>query len=359
MLITTLTSQYPVISLKYLLARIWFVTVFYFLAVEVFKNYKNITRFLWLMLIPMACVCVYTVLNHASYGFDDETSHWVMWPFYKDHTGYGAAVAFLIPVAFYFFIKKSDSTTIRGIAGVVLIILCVGIFFSYTRAAWLSLIAGIMVAIVMLLKIKFKYLAVVGAILIGLFIQQQEQIFIDLERNRQDSSDDIAEHLESMSNISTDASNLERINLWNCAFRMFAEKPILGWGPGSYQFSYGPFQHSAEKTIISEIAGRDVNAHSEYLNPMAEMGLIGMLSFVIMVIYICITAVRLYIRVLDRERKMLVLLVFVGLVTYFTHGLLNSYIDSDKASVPLWGFVSILVAIDIYHNPKKLKKSGA
>ena len=34
-------------------------------------------------------------------------------------------------------------------------------------------------------------------------------------------------------NVSTDASNLERINRWNCAIRMYAERPFLGHGPGT------------------------------------------------------------------------------------------------------------------------------
>jgi len=28
-------------------------------------------------------------------------------------------------------------------------------------------------------------------------------------------------------------------------------------------------------------------------------------------------------------------------------------LDTDKASIPFWGFVAMLVAIDIYHNNKK------
>ena len=43
-------------------------------------------------------------------------------------------------------------------------------------------------------------------------------------------------------------SNLERINRWQSAFRLFKERPILGWGPGAYQFVYAPYQKAKEKT---------------------------------------------------------------------------------------------------------------
>jgi putative inorganic carbon (hco3(-)) transporter len=36
-------------------------------------------------------------------------------------------------------------------------------------------------------------------------------------------------------------------------------------------------------------------------------------------------------------------------MTYFIHGVLNNYLDTDKASIPFWGFIAIIVAIDIYH----------
>ena len=28
---------------------------------------------------------------------------------------------------------------------------------------------------------------------------------------------------------------------------------------------------------------------------------------------------------------------------------MNNYLDTDKASVPFWGFIALIVAIDVYH----------
>ena len=35
---------------------------------------------------------------------------------------------------------------------------------------------------------------------------------------------------------------------------------------------------------------------------------------------------------------------------------MNDFLDTDKASVPFWGFIAILVALDLYYLPEK--KSG-
>jgi hypothetical protein len=39
----------------------------------------------------------------------------------------------------------------------------------------------------------------------------------------------------------------------------------------------------------------------------------------------------------------------MGISTYFVHGFLNNFLDTDKASVPFWGFLAMLVCIDVYH----------
>jgi len=176
---------------------------------------------------------------------------------------------------------------------------------------------------------------------------------MNLEKNRQDASQDFDKHIQSISNISTDASNLERLNRWSAAFRMFEERPLLGWGPGTYAFVYAPFQHSNEKTIISTNMGDRGNAHSEYIGPLCESGVLGLLSFVAIIICVLATAFRLYYTINDKELKKLVLVILLGFITYIVHGGLNNFLDTDKASVPFWGFVAMLVAIDIYHSKKE------
>ena len=83
----------------------------------------------------------------------------------------------------------------------------------------------------------------------------------DLEANKQGSSDDIEGHVKSVSNVTTDPSNLERINRWKCAARMVSERPVFGFGPGTYVFKYSPFQKSDEITLISTFAG-DMAMHT-------------------------------------------------------------------------------------------------
>ena len=45
----------------------------------------------------------------------------------------------------------------------------------------------------------------------------------------------------------------------------------------------------------------------------------------------------------------------LGLVTYFSHGLLNNFLDMDKASVPIWAFVALIVVLDINHKKNEIQ----
>jgi len=349
MLITSLTSTMPIVSLKYLLSKVWFIVSMYILAAHLFKDKKNIERFIWLYVIGLIIVIAYTNYRLSGYGFDNQrASNWVVWPFFSDHTSYGAMlVMFLFPL-YYFFIRKSPDLFIKAIIGLVFLIFIFAIIFSYTRAAWLSLFAGIGLWIVVKLKLRFRTVFLGGIIIILIAFFSYSSFIRDLEKNKSESSGKLSEHIESMANITTDASNLERLNRWKCALRMFNEKPIFGWGPGTYMFQYAPFQFSYDKTIISTDFGDLGNAHSEYLGSLAESGLLGLLSVLLLVSVVFYTGYRIYHS--DKgEIGVFSLYISLGLSTYFIHGFLNNFLDSDKASVPVWGFIAILVAMDVYH----------
>jgi len=352
MAITVITSTMPIVSLKFLLVKLWFIIPFYFLLTQVFKDYKNINKSFWFYIIPFIIVIAYTLFRHSAFYFDQKSANYVMTPFFNDHTSYGALLAMYIPILVGMITDKSQKKAVRLISVSVLAIFVLAIIFSYTRASWVGLIAALGLWFLLKMRIKIRTLFIGVGIVLTLFVLYQSQIMMSLEQNKQDSSTNLEEHVKSISNIATDASNLERINRWNCAVRMFKEKPLFGWGPGTYQFKYAPFQFSYEKTIISTNAGDMGNAHSEYLGPLAESGVFGLLSMIAIVIVFYITSINLYYKLTDFKTKTLVISIICGLTTYFIHGLMNNFLDTDKASAPFWAFFAIIVAIDVYHKPK-------
>ncbi len=353
MLVTVFTSTMPMVSLKRWFSMLWFIIPFYFMISQVFKDKNNIYKYFWLYIIPFLIIIIYTLISHAPHGFSQRTANYIMYPFYNDHTSYGAMLAMYIPVLIGFIFNKKIKANRRTFAFLILAVFCVALVLSYTRAAWVSLLGAL--AVYFILRYKINYRVIIAGILLIVvtFFSFQTEIYMFLERNNQDSSTDFSEHVRSITNIATDASNVERINRWNSAIRMFEEKPIFGWGPGTYQFNYAPFQLSSEKTIISTNTGDMGNAHSEYLGALSESGFLGMMSFVVLSLMIFIYGVQNYIRSKSKELRIIIASTLCGFTTYLLHGFLNNFLDTDKASVPFWGFAAIILVIDLYHNKKQ------
>ncbi len=347
--ITALTSSMPIVSIKFFAVRVWFVVAFYLLATQLFRNPDRIKQYVLAYAIPMLIVIAYAVYRHQAISlFDKNAAHYVMNPFFTDHTSYGAALALFLPVLLGFAFKGKFTPNQRFLLWVLIVVFTIATILSYTRAAWLSLFAVFAIYMVIRLRIKPVYIFSAAFLVLVVIAVNWSSIMIELNRNKQDSSQDISEHIQSMSNIRTDASNLERLNRWNSAFRMFAERPVFGWGPGTYMFQYASFQLSHEKTIISTNAGDLGNAHSEYFGPLSESGLLGMLSYLALVIGVMLVGFRLYFRLENPEHKMMALSITLGFTTYVLHGFLNNFLDTDKISAPFWGFAAALVALDVY-----------
>jgi putative inorganic carbon (hco3(-)) transporter len=346
--VTSFSSSIPLVSFKFFLMRTWFAVVFFFIATQVFKKNENIFRFFWIYIIPLIIVIFYTIYRHAGHGFTQMTSHSMMKPFFNDHTSYGAILAMYIPILGGLIWLNSKQYIVKLLySWGALVILVVAVLLSDTRAAWLSVAIALLVMGIIILKIRFTTILAIGTIFLILIFSYQTEIVHRLEQNRTPSSKDFIDHAKSISNIRNDPSNLERLNRWSCALRMFEERPVLGFGPGTYQFKYGAYQLSYEKTRISTNFGTAGNAHSEYLGPLAESGVLGTLSFILIIVFTVITASRVYNQTEDKKIRIIALISLMALVTYWVHASLNNFLDTDKASAPYWGFIAILVALDI------------
>ena len=350
-LITSFSSTMPLISAKFLISRFWYVLIFYFLFATFFKELKSIQKFIWVIGASLCLLAVYTIYKHSLGGFGRGLAYAAMRPFIPDHGMYAALVAFFIPPFFVFsiwgfYLKQGIAS--RIIAFLMASFLSVAVVLSFTRAAWLSLAAAAALTIAIVLGFRFRTI-LLGLIAIGtVYFYLQNDIQTQLSRNKQGSDDNMEDHLSSMTNVSTDPSNLERLNRWNCAYRMFKERPILGWGAGTYVFQYAPFQVSSEMTIISTHSGDLGNVHSEYLRPLCETGLVGALFWIGVVLYTIYLGFRIFRNSKNNEVRYLALALVSGISTYFVHAFLNNYSEFDKLAVPMWGFMAALVALNVY-----------
>ena len=350
MLITCLTSVRPVISIKAFASKLWFITSCYWFFLQmVDDDLKNAVRYFNCYALGLAIIVIITTYLHALSGFDEHYAHYVMSPFYNDHTAYGAALAFMIPLSVGFIFLPESKLPHKIFYVIISLILLTGFYLSFSRAAWISLVAAVGVLVILKLRIKLSWLIGGGLIIGTLLFVYADDILYKMSRNSQDSSGNFVEHIQSMSNISTDASNMERINRWTAAFGMIKERPVFGWGPGTYQFEYAPFQVGYYRTIISTDFGDGGNAHSEYIGPCAESGILGALTVFAIVFLFLYFGIKTYIYSDDKTLKILSLCMTLSLISYYTHGVFNNFLDTDKLSVIVWAAMAVITICSLKH----------
>lgn len=348
-IISSITSTHPEVSFKRLFIKAIFLLVFYFLPLQLFKTEKTRIKLILIYALGIIPIIFLTFWQHAMYDFNPRTVFAICQPYYNDHTIYGACLAFLLPVLgivvfknTYFF--KRDYAKYFWI--VVLLIISLAFLFALSRAAWLSVLVAMVFYILLRLGMRFKGFLILTVISVFCFFVLKDAFLSYAEKNDSVSNDgDIQNHVESVTNLKSDASNLERINRWNCAWQMFKDKPIVGFGPGTYQFEYSAYQTSEFKTYISTNHGDRGNAHSEYLSALSETGLIGGLIFATLIFYSIFIALKIWDhaqKYSQHKIKWEAMAVTLALITFYSHGLFNSFSDQDKMAFLLYGSLAVL-----------------
>lgn len=361
-IISIIFSEFPSISVKFALVNFAYIVVFYF---YIFKlSEKNPQLFIQLILIY--CLGVLLVAFWAVYQFwkwewNPVVVRGIFYPFYKDNTIFGAATALL--ASFWLSYTLVERNKLSRIIPVLIGLLFVGlVIFSTSRASILSILVFFAIITILLLRVKRKY--TVTTIIILLFFAFIYRTPI-IERMKQinsvsyDSHADIKERMSSVGNITTDVSNIERLNRWISAWRMFKERPYVGFGPGTYQFVYLPFQDDRFKTRLTVSNPWDIpegsggTAHSEYLLVMSEMGILGIFGWLLLIVrWIHIAFSQL----LNQPRRIYIIIAFSSMSTYLFHALFNNFLNTDKLAFLFWGMAAWLT-INYYYGEKKIPAS--
>lgn len=354
LLIATISSTIPVVSIKYFVLRIFYFLVLFYLPFTLFVDQQlSFTKFIGYYSLGFLTVVGITLTKQWQYGlFDKFVAHGTCNPFYTDHTSYAAVIAMLIPVSLAM-TAVQKSIFKRIILTIFSAILMVALILSYTRAAWLSLMVAFGVWLVWLAKIRFRYLTIIGFLLAGLVYSSYNDMMVWLNQHKTASSGDLSKHVSSIANIRTDESNVERLNRWTSAIRMSTERPLLGWGPGTYMFQYAPFQASYLKTRESSNLGQKGNAHSEYLGLLADAGIPAALAFLLIIVLALYKGFALAIALTAKSKERILLVgVLIGWITYMVHGIMNNFLDMDKVALLFWGYLAYILALEYHHYSK-------
>ncbi len=337
-LITALTSTDFNVSIKRFILKLIFISVYYFVFSHWFKDAKNKAKLYWLYGLGLIYPIIHTLLIHAEYDFSQQVSFAAPMPYFMDHTIYGACLGLVFP---FFIIKTFRNKQINFLAMTITILLLIAIILSYSRATWICLFMVGLSYLAIRYGLRAKHLLIMSALGTFTIISQSDTILFSLKNQESTENDDnVADHLGSVTNLNTDASNLERINRWVAAYNMFLEKPLVGFGPGTYQFKYAPYQEVSYKTRISTNNGNRGHAHSEYLGSLAETGIIGL----IILIGLIFTSIHYGIKHIHTNKESVYWIATLCIIAFAIQGTFNGFLDYEKMAILVYGSMAIIVA---------------
>jgi O-antigen ligase len=337
-LVPTGLSTMLSVSVKFTLVNALYVLVFFY-GTQLFG--RNQIR-LWLRnyFVSFSAVVLWGLYQFYLYDFNPITITGIFQPFYYSSTYVGAVAALFAG----YFLGLSASNR-KYVVAVLLSSLIV--VFTESRAALLSLAVVFFTFGLVQLPRKFRLLLptiLVAIVLTSVGTEKIEQAF---EYNRVQSHDpdaNVFEETLSVTNVQTDVSNVERLNRWVSALKMFSIKPHIGFGPGTYQFQYIPFQDPGLKNRLSVRNPDDVpkgsggSAHSELFLQLSENGWPSLLVFLVLIVLLIRQGLWS-----TGQRLKNYAPYFLGLTTYMFHMNVNNFLNQPAFAFLFWTFGAMLM----------------
>jgi putative inorganic carbon (HCO3(-)) transporter len=147
------------------------------------------------------------------------------------------------------------------------------------------------------------------------------------------------------------AQTVTRLVLWQTAFTMFRERPLLGFGPDKFRWLYG-------KYAGMQNANTTLHANNMYIEWLVDTGLLGLAAFLFLSWRLLHTAViglnRLEDNLKDNALSIYQLALIGSLIAWYVHGLLDFFYAFTPTYMAFW-FVAGLAAVPMYRSNSTLK----
>ncbi|RTL52640.1 MAG: O-antigen ligase family protein [Sphingobacteriales bacterium] len=344
--ITCIYSENPILSIKFLLAKSWFIVPFVLLPALLIQSQKDFKRLALCFILPMLFVVVQAIVRHAFYQFSFEGIKKILSPFFRNHVNYSAMlVCIMAMLAAMLVLTPASQSSRKWLYGMMMVFIA-GLILSYSRGAWLALLVGIIMAFVLYKKWLWQ-LVITGFVLIILItyglVQQNKYLKLEPDFQHTIFHTNFKDHLEATVAMK-DVSNAERIYRWVAGVNMVIDKPVTGFGPNNFYDYYKAYTNSGFKTWVSSNPDHS-SVHNYFLLTALEQGLPGLLFFCTLFIAMLGYAQYLFHHLQGRFNAMVALTTGAVVAMVGTLNFLSDLIETDKIGSLFWLSAGILIVL--------------
>ena len=337
-------------SLKYLLAKVWYLTPFVLGTLLVVRRPGQAWHFAAVYAASATLSVLYVASRHATRGFSFADINWALHPFFRNHVIYATMLALLLPFT-WFGLRAAAGRMARLGWGLALGVLLFGLLTSYTRASIVSVpIAGLyfLVLRLRLTRVLLLVVAVATSLTVSYFVigDRYMEYAPDYEHTVFNGKN-FGRHLEATYKLQ-DVSGMERVYRWVAAARMIGEKPLVGSGASTFYPEYKRYTVKSFRTYVSANPEKSTT-HNYFLLQLAEQGLLGFLLFLTLIATALLLAERLYHRAAARpEVRRVLLAATLSLVIIVFHLTLNELVEVDKIGPVFFICLALLVRCETW-----------
>jgi O-antigen ligase len=160
-------SVEPLLSIKFLLARTWYVVPLVILPQVLVDSQSKMKKLAWCFLAPMLFIVIQVLIRQSLDHFSFADVKKAMAPFFRNHVTYSSMLVCLLPVAWCCWKLTPASNPNRKWIMLGIGIGLAALLFSYSRGAWVALVLGIATIWIIQKKLvgAFVMLAIAGVLI--------------------------------------------------------------------------------------------------------------------------------------------------------------------------------------------------
>lgn len=352
LIIAVIFSEMLFPSIKYLLARTWFLNAFLIIPLFFFKEKKDFIRAFKVFFIPLFTVFLFVFVRHGFMNFGFKESNIATFPFFYNHVDHSTIISMAFPMFLIAYQLVKGNKKLRIILLLCTLFLIPAVFVAQARAAIL--------AVIFALCIWFAYSRNIGKWIMPMFYAFVITIVTLVISNenyvglRPDFKHTYTQ--TSFSNLlkatvsGKDMSSMERLYRWVASARMSQERPLLGVGPNNWNEFYKEHAITEFKTYVSRNPERSTT-HNYFIFMLVEQGWPALILYGIFVWMTINYGQKLYKNIQDPFYKKAVL----GLSMMFGAGFVNNFFSEllETHKIGALFFMSVSLMMIIEHICKK------
>ena len=240
--------------------------------------------------------------------------------------------------------------SMRFVLWVLTVFLITCLIFAGSRGAWLSAIFSLIFLGIIMKNIRLILLTpvvvVICALIVPNFVKERAKVFVkSFSFSSSPSSSSASSSVTPSDSFVPSVSfsnNVEesvdiRLKLWKEAITIIEDFPITGTGPNTYSIVAPSYKSQASTGFYP---------HNSYLHMAAEIGLLGLGTFLLTLLTLFFVTLKKIMRTKDKFKRALLAGFLSGLFGFLGHSIVDTNLFAIQLSMLMWLVMGMIVAIE-------------